>query len=250
MRTPVIAGNWKMNKTMAETKSMITELKPLIANVENEEVILCVPFTNIQTAKKFAKGSNIKIGAENVHWAESGAFTGEVSAQMLKELKVDYVIIGHSERRQYFNETNETVNKRTQAALNAKIKPIVCVGETEQERMSNMTEKVLEKQLIEGLAGFKSKDFDKIIIAYEPVWAIGTGKTATPVDANDTIGFIRHVLNKKFRGVGDKVRILYGGSMNVKNCKELMAQPEIDGGLIGGASLKAEDFSKIVNYNN
>ncbi len=248
MRTPIIAGNWKMNKTMAETKALVTELSPLVANADCE-VVLFVPFTDLQTAKRCAKGTNIKIGAQNIHWAEKGAYTGEISAEMLKELKVDYVLIGHSERRQYFGETNETVNQRAQAALNARIKPIICVGETEAEREARMTEKVLEKQLIEGLKGFKSKDFDKIVIAYEPVWAIGTGKTATPQDANDTIGFIRHVLNKKFRGVGDKVRIQYGGSMNVKNCKELMAQEEIDGGLIGGASLKAADFSFIVNYN-
>ena len=248
MRKPIIAGNWKMNKTMAETKAMIEELKPLVTQADCD-VVLCVPFTNIATAKKAARGSNIKIGAENVHWAEKGAFTGEISAEMLKELKVDYVIIGHSERRQYFGETDETVNKRTQAALAARLKPIVCVGETEAEREGGLTEKVLFRQITEGLKGFKSKDFDKIVVAYEPVWAIGTGKTATAKDANDTIAYIRSVLNKKFRGAGDKVRIQYGGSMNTKNCKELMAQEEIDGGLIGGASLKAPDFSQIVNYN-
>lgn len=249
MRKAIIAGNWKMNKTMAETKAMIEELKPLVENADCD-VVLCVPFTDIQTAKRAAKGSQIKIGAENVHWAEKGAFTGEISADMLKELKVDYVIIGHSERRQYFGESDETVNKRVQAALNAKLKPIVCVGETEAEREGGLTEKVLERQLVEGLKGFKSKDFDKIVIAYEPVWAIGTGKTATATDANNTIGYIRHVLAKKFhRSIADKTRIQYGGSMNVKNCKELMAMEEIDGGLIGGASLKAEDFSQIVNYN-
>ena len=224
MRKPIIAGNWKMNKTMAETKDMISALKPLVENADCD-VVLCVPFTDLQTAKKAAKGSNIKIGAENVHWAEKGAFTGEVSADMLKELKVDYVIIGHSERRQYF-------------------------GETEAEREGGLTEKVLERQIVEGLKGFKSKDFDKIVIAYEPVWAIGTGKTATATDANNTIGYIRHILAKKFhRSIAEKTRIQYGGSMNVKNCKELMAQEEIDGGLIGGASLKADDFAFIVNYN-
>ena len=248
MRRPIIAGNWKMNKTMAETKAMITELKPLVENADCD-VVLCVPYTDIATAKKAAKGSNVKIGAENVHWAEKGAFTGEVSATMLKELKVDYVIIGHSERRQYFGEPDATVNMRTAAALAAKLKPIVCVGETEAEREQGLTEKVLFRQITEGLKGFKSKDFDKIVIAYEPVWAIGTGKTATAKDANETIGYIRGVLNKKFRGAGDKVRIQYGGSMNTKNCKELMAEEEIDGGLIGGASLKAQDFSQIVNYN-
>ena len=249
MRKAIIAGNWKMNKTMAETKAIIAELAPLVKDAECD-VVLCVPFTNIQTAKKAAKGTNIKIGAQNVHWAPSGAFTGEISAEMLKELKVDYVVIGHSERRQYFGETDETVNKRTQAALDAKIRPIVCVGETEAEKEAGLTYKVLEKQIVEGLKGFKAKDFEKIVIAYEPVWAIGTGKTATADDANDNIGYIRHLLAKKFhKSIAEKTRIQYGGSMNAKNCKELMAKPEIDGGLIGGASLKAQDFSIIVNYN-
>ena len=249
MRKAIIAGNWKMNKTIAETKAMISELAPLVKDADCD-VVLCVPFTDLAAAKKAARGTNIKIGAENVHWAEKGAFTGEISAQMLKELKVDYVIIGHSERRQYFGETDETVNKRVQAALAAKLKPIVCVGETESERESGLTEKVLDKQLIDGLKGFKSKDFDKIVIAYEPVWAIGTGKTATAKDANETIGYIRKVLAKKFhKSIAEKTRIQYGGSMNTKNCKELMAEEEIDGGLIGGASLKAEDFAFIVNYN-
>ncbi len=249
MRKAIIAGNWKMNKTMAETKAMIAELAPKVKDADCD-VVLCVPYTDILAAKRAAKGTNIKIGAENVHWAEKGAFTGEVSAEMLKELKVDYVIIGHSERRQYFGETDETVNKRTAAALNAKIRPIVCVGETEDERVNGLTEKVLYRQITEGLKGFKSKDFDKIVIAYEPVWAIGTGRTATATDANVTIGYIRKVLAKKFRGsVAEKTRIQYGGSMNVKNCKELMAEEEIDGGLIGGASLKADDFAYIVNYN-
>ena len=249
MRKAIIAGNWKMNKTMAETKEMITALKPLVENASCD-VVLCVPFTDIQTAKKAAKGSNIKIGAENVHWAEKGAFTGEISADMLKELKVDYVIIGHSERRQYFGETDETVNKRVQAALNAKLKPIVCVGETEAEREGGLTEKVLERQIVEGLKGFKSKDFDKIVIAYEPVWAIGTGKTATAEQANETIGYIRKTLAENFcADCAAKVRIQYGGSMKGSNAKELMAQPEIDGGLIGGASLKAPDFALVVNYN-
>ncbi len=249
MRKAIIAGNWKMNKTMAETKAMITELAPLVKDADCD-VVLCVPYTDLAAAKRAAKGTNIKIGAENVHWAEKGAFTGEVSAAMLKELKVDYVIIGHSERRQYFGETDETVNKRTQAALAAKLKPIVCVGETEAEREAGLTEKVLDKQLIDGLKGFKSKDFDKIVIAYEPVWAIGTGKTATAKDANETIAYIRKVLAKKFhKSIAEKTRIQYGGSMNTKNCKELMAEEEIDGGLIGGASLKAEDFAYIVNYN-
>ena len=246
MRKAIIAGNWKMNKTMAETKAMITELAPLVKDATCD-VVLCVPFTDLQTAKKAAKGTNIKIGAENVHWAEKGAFTGEVSADMLKELKVEYVIIGHSERRQYFGETDETVNKRVQAALNAKIKPIVCVGETEEERENGLTEKVLERQLVEGLKGFKSKDFDKIVIAYEPVWAIGTGKTATADQAQDMHAHIRNVIAEKYgKELADNTSILYGGSCKPSNAKELFAKPDVDGGLIGGAALKADSFMGII----
>lgn len=248
-RKAIIAGNWKMNKTPSEAKTLLEAVVPAVKDADCE-VIACVPFVDLSVALETTKGSNVKIGAENCHWAESGAFTGEISALMLKEMGVEYVVLGHSERRQYFGETDETVNKRVQAALNAKIKPIVCVGETEEEREGGLTEKVLERQIVEGLKGFKSKDFDKIVIAYEPVWAIGTGKTATATDANNTIGYIRHILAKKFhRSIAEKTRIQYGGSMNVKNCKELMAQEEIDGGLIGGASLKADDFAFIVNYN-
>lgn len=249
MRTPLIAGNWKMNNTMSAAKTLIADLKPLIEGAE-AEVAVCVPFTAIATVKKAIKGSNIKLGAQNVHFAENGAYTGEISAEMLKELKVEYVVIGHSERRQYFNETDETVNKRTAAALSKKIKPIVCIGETLSEREQGITEKVLTVQIDEGLKGFKSKDFDKIVIAYEPVWAIGTGKTATAEEANETIAFIRQRISKKFSAkIAEKVRILYGGSMNAANAKQLMSMPEIDGGLIGGASLKPNDFAKVVNYN-
>ncbi len=248
MRTPIIAGNWKMNKTQKEAKALIEELKPLVADAACE-VVVCVPFTDLAAVKKLLRGSNIKLGAQNVHWAESGAFTGEVSADMLKELRVEYVVIGHSERRQYFGETNETVNLRVKAALSRKLKPIVCVGETLEERESGKTEDVLFTQITEGLKGFKSRDFDKIVIAYEPVWAIGTGKTATAADANATIGYIRKTIAKKFSpAIAEKVRIQYGGSMNPKNASELMAMEEIDGGLIGGASLKAEDFAKVVKY--
>ena len=247
MRKPIIAGNWKMNKTMAETKEMITALKPLVENADCD-VVLCVPFTDIQTAKKAAKGSNIKIGAENVHWAEKGAFTGEISADMLKELKVDYVIIGHSERRQYFGETDETVNLRTLKALEKGLTPIVCVGETLEERETGKTEEVLKRQITVGLKGVE--DLTKLVIAYEPVWAIGTGKTATSEQANETIGFIRKTLAENFcEKCAAKVQIQYGGSMKPANCKELMAMEEIDGGLIGGAALKAADFAAIVNYN-
>ena len=248
LRKAVIAGNWKMNKTAKETKELLAELVPLVADAACE-VVVCVPFTDIAMAKRMTKKTNIKVGAQNIHWAESGAFTGEISGAMLKELKVEYVVVGHSERRQYFGETDETVNKRVAAALAHRIRPIVCVGETLEERETGKTEEVLFRQITEGLKGFKSKDFDKIVIAYEPVWAIGTGKTATKEEADETIGFIRRTIAKKFsKNIAEKVRIQYGGSMNPKNASELMSMPEIDGGLIGGASLKAEDFAKVVKY--
>ena len=245
-RRPVIAGNWKMNMTVATGTKLIEELKPLVKDA-NCDVALCVPAILIPAMKKAAEGSNIEIGAENMHWAKSGAFTGEISAEMLKEYGVKYVIIGHSERRQYFGETDETVNKRTLAALNNELTPIVCVGETLDERQVDLTEHVLTKQLEKGLAGVE--DVTALVIAYEPVWAIGTGKTATDGQAQETIKFIRKKLGKMY-GVknANKVKILYGGSMNAKNCKGLMAQPDIDGGLIGGASLKT-DFATIVNYD-
>ncbi|MDD4003203.1 MAG: triose-phosphate isomerase [Clostridia bacterium] len=249
MRKPIIAGNWKMNNTIRESKALVTELLPLIKDA-NCDVVLCVPFTDIKSVVSLTKGSIIKVGAQNVHFAENGAYTGEISATMLKELKVNYCIIGHSERRQYFGETDETVNKKIAACLKYKIKPIVCIGETLQQRESNQTKDILKNQIIEGFKGYKSKDFEKIIIAYEPIWAIGTGKTATAQDANSTIKHIREVLKKYFGlSISQKTRIQYGGSMNAKNAFELMSMPEIDGGLIGGASLKAQDFSKVVNYD-
>lgn len=245
-RKPFIAGNWKMNMTAESGKALISELKPLVKNAKCD-VALCVPAILIPAMVKAAKGSKIKIGAQNVHFAESGAYTGEISATMLKEYGVKYVIIGHSERRQYFGETDETVNKRTLTALKNELTPIVCVGETLEEREGNLTEKVLDRQLTEGLKDVE--DVTKLVIAYEPVWAIGTGKTATDEQAEETIKYIRKKLGKLF-GVrnANKVKIQYGGSMNAKNCKGLMAQPDIDGGLIGGASLKT-DFATIVNFD-
>ncbi len=245
-RKPFIAGNWKMNMTAESGKELIAQLKPLIKEAKCN-VALCVPAILIPAMVKAAKGSKIKIGAQNVHWAKSGAYTGEISADMLKEYGVKYVIIGHSERRQYFGETDETVNKRTLLALENELTPIVCVGETLLERENGQTEKVLLKQLTEGLKGVE--DVTKLVIAYEPVWAIGTGKTATDEQAQETIKYIRKTLGKLF-GVknANRVIIQYGGSMNAKNCKGLMAQPDIDGGLIGGASLKL-DFATIVNFD-
>lgn len=246
MKRPIIAGNWKMNKTNTETKQLIGELIPLVKDAKCE-VVCCVPFTDIVTARKAARGSNIQIGAQNVHWAEKGAFTGEISAEMLKELKVSYVLTGHSERRQYFGETDQTVNMRTKAALNAGLKVIVCVGELLSERESGKTAEVVTRQTVEALKDISKQELKKIVIAYEPVWAIGTGKTATSDDANDTIKIIRKVVRKIYgRASAGSLRIQYGGSMNAKNSNELMGMPQIDGGLIGGASLKAQDFAAIV----
>ncbi len=246
MRKPFIAGNWKMNMTAESGAALIKELRPLVKEAKCD-VALCVPAILIPAMVKAAKGSRIKIGAENVHWAEKGAYTGEISVKMLKEYGVKYVIIGHSERRQYFGETDETVNKRTLAALAGELTPIVCVGETLEERESGKTNDVLDRQLTDGLKGVE--DLTKLVIAYEPVWAIGTGKTATDEQAQETIAYIRKKLSKLFsRKEANRVRIQYGGSMNAKNCKGLMAQPDIDGGLIGGASLTT-DFAAIVNFD-
>lgn len=245
-RKPFIAGNWKMNMTVETGTKLIEELKPLVKNADCD-VCLCVPAILIPAMVKAAEGSNIHIGAENVHWAASGAYTGEISTGMLKEYGVKYVIIGHSERRQYFGETDESVNKRTLAALDAGLTPIVCVGELLEERESGKTNEVLDRQLKVGLNGLE--DVSKVVIAYEPVWAIGTGKTATDAQAQETIAYIRKKIGELFcPKCAEKVVIQYGGSMNAGNCKGLMAQPDIDGGLIGGASLKT-DFATIVNFN-
>ena len=250
MRKPIIAGNWKMNKTAAEAAELINELKPLVAK-SKPEVVVCVPYTDLWTVAEAIKGSKIRLGAENVAWADSGAFTGEISADMLKEIGVEYVIIGHSERRQYFGETDESVNKRLKQALAKGLKPIVCVGETLTDREKNRTKRVLKKQVLEGFKDVTAEDFGDIVIAYEPVWAIGTGKTATAEDANKTIGFIRSLIKKTWGAeVAKELRIQYGGSMKPANAKELMAMRNIDGGLIGGAALKAGDFAAIVNYKD
>ena len=236
-----------MNNTASEGVALVKAIAPLVTEATCD-VVVCVPAIDSPAVSEALKGTNIRLGAENVHFAEKGAYTGEISAAMLKEYGVEYVIIGHSERRQYFGETDETVNKRTLTALTAGLTPIVCVGETLEERETGKTEAVLHRQLEEGLKGVE--DITKLVVAYEPVWAIGTGKTATAAQANETIGYIRKTLGELFcEKCAAKVRIQYGGSMNAGNCKELMAQEEIDGGLIGGASLKAPDFSAIVNYD-
>ena len=249
MRRPIIAGNWKMNNTKAQTYALLNDLVPLVKDAE-AEVVVCVPYTSIWAAGEVIKGTNIKLGAENVHWAEKGAFTGEISADMLVELGVEYVIIGHSERRQYFGETDQTVNARMKAALAKGLNPIVCVGETLEEREGGKVEEVLVRQTTEAFKDIDKDSLDNIVIAYEPVWAIGTGKTATAQDANDTIAIIRNTMAKLYcpKCAEERVRIQYGGSMNPKNASELMAMPQIDGGLIGGASLKAVDFSQVVKY--
>ena len=248
MRTPIIAGNWKMNKTPAEATQLIQELKPLVKDAKST-VVVCVPALCVHDAKQAARGSKIKVGVQNMHWAASGAYTGELSADMCKACGVDYVIVGHSERRQYFGETDETVNKRALAVVRAGMTPIICVGERKEQREAGYTDALVEYQTLIALTGMTADEVKKVVIAYEPVWAIGTGLTATDEQANETIGVIRAALARKYgKRVADKVRIQYGGSMKGSNVKGLMAQPEIDGGLIGGASLKAEDFARIVNY--
>lgn len=242
----IIAGNWKMNKTPSETTALINEIKPLVANADCD-VIVCVPFVSIFAAVEAAKGSNIKVGAQNCHWEKSGAFTGEISAQMLCETGVEYVIIGHSERRQYFGETNKTVNKRMRAALAQGLNVIVCVGETLEQRESGVTDEVLSEQVKIAFCGIEPSELNKITVAYEPVWAIGTGKTATSEQANAACAHIRDCIAELYDlMLANEVRIQYGGSMNAANAQQLLDEPDINGGLIGGAALKAEDFAKIV----
>ena len=248
MRKPIIAGNWKMNKTPAQAAELIEALKPLVKDSQ-AEVVVCPTFVCLPAAAQALKGSNIHLGAQNVHFEKSGAFTGEVTVEMLKEIGVEYVIIGHSERRQYYAETDETVNKKVKAALEGGLKPIVCVGEFLEQREKGVTAEVVCMQTKLALEGLSKEQAEQVVIAYEPIWAIGTGKTATAQEANDTIATIRGAVKEVYgEETAQKVRIQYGGSMNPKNASELMAQKDIDGGLIGGASLKAEDFSKVVNY--
>ena len=245
-RKAIIAGNWKMNKTPNEAKELLTAIIPAVKDADCE-VIACVPYVDLSVALEVTKGTNVKIGAENCHWAESGAFTGEISTGMLKEMGVEYVVLGHSERRQYFGETDETVNKRTKAALAAGLKPIVCVGELLWERECDITEEVIARQIKLDLFDVSAEDVKKTVIAYEPVWAIGTGKTATAEQAEEVCAFIRATLAKLYsEEVAQAVTIQYGGSMNDKNAAELLAKPDVDGGLIGGASLVAEKFAAIV----
>lgn len=246
LRRPVIAGNWKMNKTPAEAAALINEMKPLVADAECD-VVLCVPYVDLQSAQEAASGSNIKIGAENVHWEKSGAFTGEVSAPMLKAMGVEYVITGHSERRTYFGDTDVTVQKRTRAALDEGLKVILCVGEYLEQREQGITNEVVALQTKVALGGVSAEELKRVIIAYEPVWAIGTGRTATAEQANEVNHVIREVIADLYgREAADAFVVQYGGSMNAGNAKELLSMEDVDGGLIGGASLKAADFATIV----
>lgn len=246
-RKAVIAGNWKMNMTPSQAKEAVEKTAALVKDKNGCDIVLCVPFVDIGTAVAAAKGTNIKIGAQNVHFAESGAYTGEISAAMLLEAGAEYVIIGHSERRQYFGETDKTVNQRTKAALAAGLKVILCVGEVLEERQSNITDEILSMQTKLDLAGVSKEDMQNVIIAYEPVWAIGTGLTATPQQADAACGCIRSVLAQLYdEKTAESVTIQYGGSMNDGNAAELLAMYHVDGGLIGGASLVPEKFDAIV----
>jgi triosephosphate isomerase len=245
MRKPILAGNWKMYKTLSEAVDFVNKLKPLVADVHDRTIVICTPYPVLKDVCDVVCPTNIAVGAQDLFWEDEGAFTGEVSAPMLKAVGCTYVIIGHSERRQYFGETDETVNKKLFAALKHNLYPIVCVGETLAQREKEETFKVIEKQVKEGFKGLGTRDWEKVVIAYEPVWAIGTGKTATPEQAQEAHAFIRRLLPKE---VAQQVRILYGGSIKPENIRILMEEEDIDGGLIGGASLKVDSFAKIVKY--
>ena len=248
-RKKLIAANWKMYKTPEETSAFFQEFLPLVAGHDRDEIVVCAPYVDLHTAVAAAKGSNVFVGAQNMHWEKEGAFTGEISAPMLKAIDVTHVILGHSERRQYFNETDDTVNRKLEFALESGLTPIVCVGEVLEEREAGLTEDVLRRQCMRGFSGISAKKAAKMTIAYEPVWAIGTGKTATPAMAADAHAVIRHEAAKAF---GDEfaaaLRILYGGSVKPDNATSLMSEEEIDGALVGGASLDPKNFTKIVKY--
>lgn len=248
MRKPIIAGNWKMFKTIPEAVSFVDMIKEDVWGTD-VEVVLCVPFTLLHSVKMAAMGTNIKVGAQNMHYEENGAFTGEVAPAMLKELGVDYVIIGHSERRQYFNETNQSVNLKVKKAIEHGMLPIMCCGETLEQREAGETKSFVKSQVVEGLEGISPADAIKVVIAYEPIWAIGTGRTASAEDANDVIAYIREVVEELYGSeVSEEVRIQYGGSVKPENVSEIMDQPDIDGALVGGASLKPDSYVQLVNF--
>ena len=248
MRKKVIAGNWKMNKNPMDTAKFM-EVFPELVKDTTDEVVLCVPYVDLFKAMEMAAGTNVKIGAQNVHFEEKGAYTGEVSVSMLKDIGVEYVIIGHSERRQYYNETDESVNKKLKASLANGLKPIVCVGETLEQRESGITKDFVTTQVRLALEGLSNEEVAKTIIAYEPIWAIGTGKTASAQDTNEVCAWVRDEIRNLFGDVAEEVIVQYGGSVKSSNAAELFGMSDIDGGLVGGASLDPEEFSKIVNYN-
>ncbi|RBP41607.1 triose-phosphate isomerase [Garciella nitratireducens] len=248
MRKPIIAGNWKMNNTIEQSKRLVKELIPLIKDAK-VDVVLCPSYLSLQEVKNLVKDTSVKVGAQNMHFEKSGAYTGEVSGEMLKELEIEYVIIGHSERRQYFNETDETVNRKVKKALELNLIPIICVGETLEEREQGKARSIVTSQVEAALKDLSNKEIAQLVIAYEPIWAIGTGKTASSQDANEVCSWIRDKVNQLADvHVAQNIRIQYGGSVKPNNIKELMEQPHIDGALVGGASLKVDQFSAIVNY--
>lgn len=250
MRIPLIAGNWKMYKTVSEAVNLAKELRTNLDQITNREIVICPPFTALSSVKNMLNGSNIHLGAQDMHWEKNGAYTGEISPLMLLDLGCRYCIIGHSERRQYFAETDETVNRKTKTALECGLIPIVCVGETLKEREKNFTFQIIERQIKNGLTGLNARQVEHLVIAYEPVWAIGTGKTATSEQAEEVHKFIRHLFSELYnQTVAEKIRILYGGSIRLDNIKALMSCPNIDGGLVGGASLEAKSFIQIVKYD-
>ncbi len=248
MRKKVIAGNWKMNKSPNDVKTFMESFPTLVKDAD-AEVVLCVPYIDLKTALDLAAGTNVKIGAQNMHYEEKGAFTGEISPKMLKDINVEYVIIGHSERREYYKETDESVNRKLKAAFEYGLKPILCVGETLSQREEGVTKSFVTTQVEKALDGLTNNQVASTIIAYEPIWAIGTGKTASKEDANEVCGWIREKVRELYGNAADEVVIQYGGSVKSSNAKELFSMSDIDGGLVGGASLDPEEFSKIVNYN-
>ena len=247
MRRTIIAGNWKLNKTSQEATELVKELLNLVSDARDVDIVVCPPFTALESVAWILGDGPVKIGAQNVHWAESGAYTGEVSVKMLLTIGCQYVILGHSERRALFNESNSDVNKKLRAVLDSSLIPIVCVGETLEEREKDRTEQVVRDHILGALVGFTEKDLQKVVLAYEPVWAIGTGKTATPEQANEVHGFIRGLVESRFgKSLAQKIRIQYGGSVKPDNAAALLGQSEIDGALVGGASLTADSFAKII----
>ncbi|MFO8052782.1 MAG: triose-phosphate isomerase [Candidatus Omnitrophota bacterium] len=251
MRKPFIAGNWKMNKTAAEAADLASKLKENVGEFKDADILICPPYTSLSAAQEAIKDSVIELGAQNMHWQDKGAFTGEVSAAMLKGAGIKFVIIGHSERRKYFSETNQEVNKKIKSAISADLLPIVCVGETLEQREQGKEKEVIEKQLTEGFNSLTEDDLEKVTVAYEPVWAIGTGKTATGEQADQMHSFIRNWFRENFSDqAAEKIRLLYGGSVKPANIQELISKENIDGALVGGASLKAQDFTAIIKNSS